>query len=124
MIDVLTGTTTARINKVTGLLEHISKTYGNKRYPETEEAIKNGLIFAFTELNGADVEINDVKGVVKLLLGKLGSRRNGNDVFDKFESRSRKMLRNSIGLDKRGLSARNVALVYIVVWAIRTEKSS
>ena len=122
LITLIVSETTARERKVIELLNHITLFYGDDKHKEVEEYIRNGVIFAFTELFNADVEIDDIRSVVNTLLGKMGARRQGNDTFDKFERNGVKVLKNSIGLNKHGISAKNVAIVYIVVWTLLADK--
>ncbi len=122
LMTVIVNETSARIRKVKELLLYVSDHYGDRDYMFVEDYVRNGVIFAFTELSNEGVVIDDIRSVVKLLLGKMSSRRNGNETFDNFEKYSTKILKKSIGNNKHGLSAKNVAIVYMVVWTLRTYK--
>ncbi len=122
LISIIVSETTARERKVKDLLNFITENYGSDKYKEVEKYVTNGAIFAFTELFNEGVAINDIRSVVKSLLGKMGARRNGNDVFEQFERYGNKVLRSSIGLNKHGISAKNVAVVYMVVWTLLSDK--
>lgn len=120
LLDVIMGCKACRPKKVRGLMDYISDNYGVKK--EVEEFVTNGAIFSFSELFGENVVIGDVRTVVKILFGKFSARRMDNAEYDMFEKAGGKVLRKSVGDKKHGITARNVVMVYIIVWAILSNK--
>lgn len=120
ILGAILDITTARRSKVHQLLAETIDNYGRDK--DIDGFITNGCIFAFTQLFDEGIVVHDIAQVVNFLLGKLSARRSGNAEYDLFDKHGTRVLKAGIGNNKHGVTARNIVLIYTVVWALITHR--